>query len=153
MTDDDFTDLIVLLGLWAVSKYSFDVVPALHDAGKKIYEQTHPEEIDHANDLPLSKGRLSKKALINLATSVGFKDPKLAAAIAMAESAGIVNAIGDNGSSFGLWQIHLPAHPEYTREEMTNPLLNARAALKISRSPRGWKHWSTYNSGAYKRHL
>lgn len=27
------------------------------------------------------------------------------------------NAVGDNGNSFGLVQIYLPAHPEITREQ------------------------------------
>lgn len=31
------------------------------------------------------------------------------------------NAVGDNGTSFGLVQIHLPAHPNVTREQAENP--------------------------------
>lgn len=31
------------------------------------------------------------------------------------------DAVGDNGTSFGLVQIHLPAHPYVTKEEATDP--------------------------------
>lgn len=84
-----------------------------------------------------------------LATSVGFPDPALAASVAMAESGGHTDAVGDSGTSFGLWQIHTPAHPEYTEAELMDATANARAAYKISSGGTNWKPWSTFNSGAY----
>lgn len=44
----------------------------------------------------------------------------LMAKVIYCESRNNPNAIGDNGTSFGLSQIHLPAHPEVTIEQATN---------------------------------
>jgi hypothetical protein len=90
-------------------------------------------------------------ALRALAASVGFPNPALAAAVAMAESGGDPNAVGDDGTSLGLWQIHLPAHPEFASENLFDPVTNARAALAISHGGATWQPWSTFNSGAYLR--
>lgn len=91
-----------------------------------------------------------------LAASVGFPDPDVAAAIAYAESGGFPHVIGDCGSSFGLWQIHLVAHPDLgvTATDLTDPTVNARAAFSIF-TARGKKFtdWSTYNDGSYKKYL
>src|SRR5271163_702895 len=75
-----------------------------------------------------------------LAVLVGFPDPDTAAAIAMAESSGYPHAQGDprgpflstpNGSSssFGLWQVHAPAHPEFSPASLLDATYNAHAAL------------------------
>lgn len=100
--------------------------------------------------------------LVDLAMRHGFPDPQMAAAIAMAESGGNPCAQGDphgpadcsgpNGTStsFGLWQIHVPAHPEYgDGSGLLDPDANADAAYKISSGGTNWTPWSTYNSGAY----
>lgn len=94
-------------------------------------------------------------SLINLATLAGFPDPRLAAAVAMAESGGDPFALGDAGQSFGLWQVNLPAHPEWRgrEQELFDPMTNARAALAISRGGVSWHPWSTFNSGAYRKYL
>jgi Lysozyme like domain len=98
-----------------------------------------------------------------LAASVGFPDPALAAAVAMAESGGDSCANGDphnasgcssdyNSTSFGLWQIHVTAHPQYNSSQLKNDAnYNALAALAISSQGTNWTPWSTYNSGKYKR--
>ena len=115
-----------------------------------------------------------------LAVSTGFADPETAAAIAMAESGGDPHAQGDprgpfndtpNGTStsFGLWQVHVPAHPEYDPQSLLDPNYNAQAALAISSGGTVWKWWSTFNDqpngdpplylqymspiGAFARHL
>ncbi len=97
--------------------------------------------------------RLSLAELRTLATTVGFPDPNTAAAVAMAESGGDPGAVGDNGSSFGLWQIHTPAHPEYTAASLMTPGFNAVAAKAISKNGVDWSPWSTFKSGAYKKYL
>lgn len=88
-----------------------------------------------------------------LAISVGFPDPDTAAAIAMAESGGDTSAIGDDGTSYGLWQIHLPAHPQYNAQSLLDANYNAVAAFAISDSGTNWTPWSTYNSGAYEQYM
>lgn len=40
--------------------------------------------------------------------------------IARCESNFVEDAVGDGGHSFGIAQIHLPAHPEITQEQATN---------------------------------
>src|SRR5208282_6674201 len=73
---------------------------------------------------------LTLEQLRELARSVGFPAEQLdtAAAIATAESGGDPCARGDphnppscddpgSSTSFGLWQIHIPAHPEFTFAE------------------------------------
>ena len=90
-----------------------------------------------------------------LARSVGFPDPELAAAVAMAESGGNALATGDLmlGVSVGLWQINLRAHPEYSSSSLLDPTTNARAALAISKGGTDWNPWTTFRTGAYKRFL
>lgn len=91
--------------------------------------------------------------LRDLAASVGFSDPDLAAAIAMAESGGNPNAVGDLalGRSIGLWQINLAAHPQYNENDLLDATNNAMAALAVSANGTNWRPWSTYNSGAYEQ--
>lgn len=91
--------------------------------------------------------------LVALARKTGFPDPEVAAAIAMAESGGNPEAVGDSGKSIGLWQIHLPSHPEFGFQDLKNPEVNARAAFAISRNGTDWTPWSVYKSGAYLKFL
>jgi hypothetical protein len=111
-------------------------------------------------------GPLSFDDLRELARRVGFTGSAVdvAAAIAMAESGGDPHAQGDphgpsgalpNGisSSFGLWQVHAPAHPVYLPARLLEPEYNARAAYEISAGGVSWLPWSTYNSGAYRQYL
>lgn len=90
--------------------------------------------------------------LQQLALKHGFPDPNLAAAVAMAESGGNATAVGDvqYGGSIGLWQINLPAHPEYDSKSLEDPDYNANAAFAISKGGTNWQPWTTYRTGAYK---
>ncbi len=83
------------------------------------------------------------------------------AAIGYAESSGGLKPYGDCGlgapgpTSFGIWQIHTPAHPGYNAQELVNnPLYNAKAAVAVSgNSTKGLGAWTTYKTGAYKSYL
>jgi hypothetical protein len=88
-----------------------------------------------------------------------------AVAIAKAESGFVVEATGDValqdnkwGPSIGLWQIR-SLRADYgtgrTRDgsKLELPGFNARSMVKISNGGTDWSAWSTYNSGAYKKHL
>lgn len=132
---------------------------ALQQGGAQLYEMVHPEEKGHANDLPLNPGiekpvvakRLPPEAVLMIAQMVGFPDPKLAAAIAMAESNGrtaIVNST-TREQSVGLWQINMKAHRSYTLEQLIDPMQNAQAAFKISKGGTNWKPWGAYTDGRY----
>lgn len=96
--------------------------------------------------------------LVALAQSVGMADPATGAAIAMAESGGNPDAVGDLAitppdGSVGLWQINVAAHPQYTAAALHDPTTNARAALAISNGGVSWSPWSTFTSGAYLKYL
>lgn len=70
-------------------------------------------------------------------------DVQTALSVAHCESRFNPNAVGDKGTSFGIYQIHLPAHPSVSKEEALDPSFNIRWALgKMSRN--GWKMWSCY---------
>ncbi len=103
----------------------------------------------------LQKHKLTLPQLRELARAAGFPNPDLAAAVAMAESAGNSMAVGDvtRGFSIGLWQINLRAHPEYNAVSLYDPNNNAQAAMKISSGGTNWKPWTTFNTGAYKKYL
>lgn len=96
---------------------------------------------------------LSFAQLRELARAVGIPDEQLdtAAAIALAESnGGHPDALGDQGHSFGLWQINIPAHPEYAPgPQLFDPTLNAVAMAAISNHGKNWHPWSTYNNGLH----
>jgi len=103
--------------------------------------------------------RSAKKQVLNLAqlralaANAGFPDPDLAAAVAMAESGGNALAVGDVGTSFGLWQVHTPAHPQFSGLSLLDPNYNARAAFSISKSGADWSPWTTFRTGDYVRYL
>lgn len=89
-----------------------------------------------------------------LAKDAGFSgdDIYVAIGVAMAESSGDPNAVGDGGDSIGLWQINRPAWPNLgSVAELKDPANNARAAKHVhDHGRRGWGEWTTYRTGAYR---
>lgn len=100
--------------------------------------------------------------------AAGFTGDDLATAlgVAYAESQGYTDAVGDTtlvnekwGPSIGLFQIRSLRHPEqYPRpdnmryaDKLRDVTYNASTAYAIF-SKYGWKQWSTYNSGSYKKY-
>lgn len=122
---------------------------AIEEAGKKIYETVHNDE-SHTQDLPGTS--LSKAAVLEITTAAGFPDPKLAAAIAFAESGGSTGAVNRTSRelSVGLFQINTLAHP-YSITDMKDPKLNAHAAFTLSKGGKDWHRWSAFNNGKYKQ--
>lgn len=68
--------------------------------------------------------------IVRIAKEEGV-DPALALSIAHVETGGSFNpnSIGDNGNSFGLFQIHRPSHPDY--KGGTDPEANARYGIRL----------------------
>jgi Lysozyme like domain len=86
------------------------------------------------------------------ASQAGWTEPDLsiAVAIALAESAGNASAVGDNGNSIGLWQINLPAHPEFSGDDLTDPQTNANDAFQIYQvAGNSFSPWTTFRDGRY----
>jgi len=104
--------------------------------------------------------KLTQDEISKYAQAAGFEgnNLRIAAAIAMAESGGDTEAIGDEditvGGSWGLWQVNLRWHPEYYRDpnSLHDPQKNADAAFKIFQE-QGFNAWSTYKNGAYAHYL
>lgn len=106
------------------------------------------------NGLSVTKGtQLSLAELRELAAQVGFSDPDLAASVAMAESGGFEEAVGDGGKSLGLWQVHTPSHPEFDASLLKTKVYNAQAALSIAKGGADWSPWTTFRSGAYQKYM
>jgi Lysozyme like domain len=94
------------------------------------------------------------------AANAGFTGPDLqvAVAVALAESSGYADVVGDllvtPGGSVGLWQINLKAHPQYSQAQLMDPQTNANAAYSIySAAGNQFTPWSTYTNGAYASYI
>lgn len=110
---------------------------------------------------------LSIEQVAGYAAGAGFTGEALAiaTAIAMAESGGKSDAIGDValesatwGPSVGPWQIRSLNAQRGTggqRDEIANmdPATNARHAYEISNSGKSFGAWSTYTSGKYRAYI
>lgn len=117
---------------------------------------------------PLStQTTLSAGQIADYARLAGFQGEglRIAVAVAMGESGGRTNAVGDVtiqdakwGPSIGLWQIRSIKAEKgkgSNRDELANydPLHNAKAAYQISGGGANFKPWSVYTNGAYKKFL
>lgn len=70
-------------------------------------------------------------------------DGSLAWKVANCESGFKHDAVGDQGKSWGVWQIHLPAHPTVTIEFATDPIKSTEWAMDNLEEGR-WGMWSCY---------
>src|SRR5262245_34696002 len=107
-----------------------------------------------------SRGRLSILQLYTLAKNAGFMgaDLIIAIAVALAESGGDPNALGDidipvpGSASFGLWQINSYWHPEAGPDFnlLFDPAVNAAAAFSVYvQAGHSFTPWTTFKNGAY----
>jgi hypothetical protein len=101
-----------------------------------------------------SMGKLSIDQIATIAHNAGFAGQDLitAVAVAMAESGGDSNALGDSGKSFGLWQIDSQYHPEFGPDfaRLYDPQTNANAAFSVYATAGGsFLPWSAYKNGSY----
>lgn len=102
---------------------------------------------------------LSMSDIGTYAQNAGFAGDDLvtAVAVALAESGGNPNALGDTNigsgtGSFGLWQINADAHPEYgpNFSQLYDPQTNANAAYAIySAAGDSFSSWTTFKTGSY----
>lgn len=110
---------------------------------------------------------LSPKQLYNLARDAGLSPGAslVAAAVALGESGGRTDAVGDAGiqtdkwgPSVGLWQIRsLKADYGTGRardaSRLTDPAFNAKSMAEISGTGQTFQPWSVYTSGKYKQYI
>lgn len=98
-----------------------------------------------------------------VAQNAGFagNDLVTAVAVALAESGGNPNALGDTNigsgtGSFGLWQINADAHPEYGPDftQLYDPQTNANAAYAVySAAGDSFTPWTTFKTGSYSGYV
>lgn len=104
--------------------------------------------------------KLTDQQIAGWAKNAGFPREELATAVAvaLAESDGRIDAVGDGGNSYGVWQIHEPSNPHvFQNESSANQwwtATNAKMAFQVwtewrARGKYGWSAWSTFNNGAY----
>lgn len=72
-----------------------------------------------------------KNLIIDEMTAAGYRAPHFAVQVALCESGLNPASVGDHGTSFGLWQIHLPAHPDITKEQALDPVWSTRWAAQM----------------------
>lgn len=101
---------------------------------------------------------LSPSALASYAYAAGFRGSALttAVAVAMAESGGDPAALNtsDPGTSRGLMQINLGAHPNYAGSNLFDPQTNFNAAYAVYHAAgNSFRPWSTFTNGTYAANL
>ncbi len=98
----------------------------------------------------LSPGQVAQYAL---RAGLSAQQAVTATAIALAESGGNPTSQGDQGTSYGLWQIHWTVHPQFDPSKLFDPAYNAFAMAQLSGNGSNWTPWTTYNNGAYQQYL
>lgn len=109
--------------------------------------------------------KLSPDVIASYAVNAGFSgdDTKIAVAVALAESGGDTQSHNSTppDDSYGLWQINMLGSLGPSRRKRYNlksnadlfdPTINARVAHGIFQES-GWKAWTTYTRGTYKKYL
>lgn len=119
-------------------------------------------------DFPRATGdRFNAEQIAQYAFAAGFRGQALliAVATALGESGGRVGVEGDVGiqtgkwgPSVGLWQIRSLNAQSGTgqwrdRQNLYDPMFNAKAAYAISNGGRDFGPWTVYRKGIYRRYL
>ena len=94
---------------------------------------------------------------VHMAAGFDASAAVIMAAIALAESGGVPNAWNPvpPDDSLGIDQINMLAHGTRfgTKDQLVDPLTNARAAYALSNGGTSFTPWSTYLNGAYQAYL
>ena len=111
---------------------------AVKTAGKEESAATlAPEAPQDAPRSPLSKEEIV--AVINEATIRHGINRERFLETAKCESGLRPKIVGDDGESYGLWQIHLKSHPTVTMEQAFDPVWSTEwSAVKFKENPKIW---------------
>ena len=103
---------------------------------KENIKDPNDRSSQHHNDRDV-RARESAQVVAKVARELGV-DPATAVSAMLVESGGNPRAVGDGGTSFGLFQLHKGGELDYniynrslTKEEAFDPELNARVALSV----------------------
>lgn len=114
--------------------------------------------------MPLAGTRLSPSQIKALWLAAGgpVNEAVDMTAIALGESGGYTGAYnpgrsgagGTNSTEYsvGIWQINTLAHRNYSIEQLKDPQINAREAVRIFRS-QGKRAWGAWTDGRYRQYL
>ncbi|MEX2053938.1 MAG: hypothetical protein WD883_00060 [Candidatus Colwellbacteria bacterium] len=104
----------------------------LDSASEQVVETTPTPQ-------PIISSALSIEQLIRSTALKWEADADRMVATAKCESGLKPDAIGDDGASIGLFQIHLPSHPDVTKEEALDPYFAVEwSAKKFKINPFIW---------------
>lgn len=70
-------------------------------------------------------------------------DPQQMLFLTYKESGWNCHLPGDHGKSFGCWQIHLPSHPEITREQAEDIVWSTHWSIQTMIHDGSCRQWST----------
>lgn len=94
---------------------------------------------------------LTYAQILALCLQLGFAQPRVATAVALAESGGYTYA--DNGYDRGLWQINRRWHPGVSDACAYDVECSTRYAYRLSNGGWNWRPWAAFNNGSYRRWL
>lgn len=109
---------------------------------KSLYMQEVKIPVAYAETTQLQTKEDYINYVYELSTTGDFEPNKVISTL-RCESHFNPNAIGDNGTSFGLAQIHLPAHPNITKEQALDPKFAIEFITSEFQKGNQWK-WSCY---------
>jgi hypothetical protein len=104
---------------------SNQTIQADEDPSLRMPSEEKADTITEQQSAPKAPGGKEeyKSKLTAIATTKGLSEAKIREIenVIACESTWNTNAVGDYGTSFGLVQIHLPAHPHITSEQAMDP--------------------------------
>ncbi len=131
---------MLIVGLF--SPYWLLQTPVLNGEAKSPQNSDYIVEADKLPSVRHILNFTNKKDLKELIHDVAVKegiDYHKFLATAICESFLVIDIIGDDGNSIGLWQIHLPSHPGITKEQALDPVWATHwSAIKFKENPRIW---------------
>jgi soluble lytic murein transglycosylase-like protein len=123
---------LLAVALTLIGLSSFGVKPVIAEApqSKKL------EFIEIKAEI--KKPQSIEEMIVEHAKKYGV-NPTVALAVAKCESGFKAGAVGDKGTSFGVYQIHLPAHPTVTKEQALDPHWAIEWSMpRLKSTPRIW---------------
>ena len=94
-----------------------------------VYAQT-PQITTPPPNPPLESNVVQLKAYVDSQAKAYGVNPEVASFIVQHESQWNPSQVGDSGTSFGLWQIHLPSHPNITKGQALDYRWSTQWAMK-----------------------
>lgn len=130
--------ILVLLGIvWVLGSSTTEV---MYERPSPTMPPTEvPSPTPTVKETPRSSSKQVVKQLI-LDTAVAYGiDGERFLATAMCESGLRTDAVGDGGRSYGIFQIHLPAHPTVSKEQAFDPKFAVDwSAKNFKKNPYMW---------------